>query len=476
MRSGRRLALVASLAFALAPAGARAEAAAGLAAAPPGALERAGRLLLLLTAVPLAGLLVLSRVLLPAEPALRTAAGRRLAAVRTALWVLEMLSLVGFTAGLLAAGGYTALLISATGPPLLVGIGVTAALGVAVFDGGALRAGEPPSLPTAVLGAALALPLLIALVALVEAPDGGVAGAVVGGLALVALGTLVAAAIAARVSGTGFRLPRRPAAPGARSGMRTLSLRGTVAPRFGRAAPAPPPTPAPEALPLPAGSPLHRRLNGHFVDLARLVETLESGSFTGYVRVDAGGSSGVIVLVEGELGAACFRGEEVTTGARAVDLLHRTRGDALLDVIGLGEETAMAVIDLISAPPLFSGLGARLINLDGVLEELRERGHDATVLVSAPADTGVILVRGGEVVGAYTRAIPRLHDTASVVTALACDPAAVIEVRIAPRRPESRQPQQAGTAALVSGATPVPSAADPCWDLFQEGTRAAGGE
>ena len=36
-----------------------------------------------------------------------------------------------------------------------------------------------------------------------------------------------------------------------------------------------------------------------------------------------------------------------------------------------------------------------MVNVDGILEDLREGGHDGAVVVTSPADTGVILVRGG---------------------------------------------------------------------------------
>ena len=111
-------------------------------AARPGPLERGGRLLLLVLGVLLCGLL-LGGAVLPADPARRPVAGRRIATLRSVLWGLLFLGLLGDTAGLVAAGGGALLLVSAAGPPLLVAAGVTAALGVAVFDGGALAASRP---------------------------------------------------------------------------------------------------------------------------------------------------------------------------------------------------------------------------------------------------------------------------------------------------------------------------------------------
>jgi hypothetical protein len=231
-------------------------------------------------------------------------------------------------------------------------------------------------------------------------------------------------------------------------------------------------------------------LSGHFVDLPRLLETLEWSGFTGYVRVQGGGGrgeaprgwarerpeedgtvAGVLVLVAGELSAACLQGDDPATGAEAVRRLTRgaSRGEALLDVVELEDETARAVVDLLSAPPLFSGLRARMVNLDGVLEDLGERRGDAAVVVSSPADTGVILVRGGGVHGAYTRSRPRLDDAPGVVTALAGDAAALVEVRIAPRR--AAEARLEGEAAVE---TPARRRQGPLWDRYDEVRQAAG--
>jgi hypothetical protein len=495
---------------------------------PPGPVERGGRLLLLGLGVPLAGLLLLGGAVLTADPGRRASAGSRLAGLRSWLWALELLSLCGFAAGLVVAGGTGMLAGSVTGPPLLAAIGVTAALGAAVFDGGALRAGEAASVPTTVLGRALSIVLLAALAALVEAPGGDLAGTVAAVLALSALGAVAGSAISAVATpgapaqrraellrllpravvglallaaaaalhpdpmtagaavaggiaaallllrgGAGTGLLGRPTRPA--PALHAVTLAGAVAPRFerGRAAAAPPVPPRSAGHPLPAGTPLHRRLSGHFVDLSRLLETLGWSAFTGYVRIEDGAVLGVLVLVDGVVAAARLEGEESATGPDAVRLLGRgvARGRALLDVVGLEAETARAVVDLLSAPTLFSGLRARMVNLEGILEDLCECGRDGTVVVSSADDTGVILVRGGGVHGAYTRRLPRLHETPAVVTAIAGDEAALVEVRVAPRRPEEVEAE----AEVEVAAVPVASVADedggPLWDRYHEAGR-----
>ncbi|HEX6492598.1 MAG TPA: copper resistance CopC family protein [Candidatus Dormibacteraeota bacterium] len=491
-------------------------------AAPPGPVEHGVRILLLALAVLLCGLLSGGAVL-PAAG--RVEAGRRTAALRSLLWGLLLVGLLADVAGLVAARGGSFLLVAAAGPPLLVAAGVTAALGVAVFDGGALRAGEPASLPTRLLGGVLGVALLAALVVLDEVPQGGTAAAVAGTLALAALATVVSpvlavltlsgggeerraglarllprtvvglallgaaaalhpdrvtgasaitgALVAAAVVGGGgvVRLPRsRRDAPATPAGPpRAITLAGMAEPHLARAAPreVPRAPAASQTHPLPAGAPLHQGLSGHFVDLERLLETLEWSAFTGYVRIE-GATAGVVVVVAGEVAAALVEDAEPATGDDAVRLLAAgvSDGEAILDVVGLDAETARAVVDLLCAPPLFRGLGARMVNLDGVLEDLCERRGDGSVVVRSPADTGVILVRRGGVHGAYTRTLPHLDDTPAAVEALARNAGAQVEVRIAAARPAEER----------SADPPIRprNAAEPFWDRFCDDRHVSG--
>jgi hypothetical protein len=175
----------------------------------------------------------------------------------------------------------------------------------------------------------------------------------------------------------------------------------------------------------------------------------------------------VVVVVAGELSAALAEGPEPATADEAVRLLAAgvSDGEATLDVVGLDAETARAVVDLLCAPALFSGLGARMVNLDGVLEDLCERRRDGSVVVRSPADTGVILVRGGGVHGAYTRSLPHLDDTPAAVAALARGAGAEVEVRVAaPRSVEqSAAPRESQSRH-----------AEPFWDRFCDDRHVAG--
>jgi copper transport protein len=125
--------------------------------------ELVGRALLTVLTVLLCGLLVLGFVILPHDPALRGAAGRRLARLRAALWAVQVAVAAGLAGMLVAEYGASALLSSLTGKLVLLRLLLTLALAPAVFDGGVLASGRPPSRRTGAYGVAVAGLLLGAL-------------------------------------------------------------------------------------------------------------------------------------------------------------------------------------------------------------------------------------------------------------------------------------------------------------------------
>jgi copper transport protein len=126
-------------------------------------VELVGRSLLAVITVLLAGLLVLGFVILPRDPALRPAAGRRLARLRTALWTSQIALAAALAAVLVHEYGAAALLTSLTGKLVVLRLLLTLALVPAVLDGGVLAAGRPPERRTGAYGVAVALMLLGAL-------------------------------------------------------------------------------------------------------------------------------------------------------------------------------------------------------------------------------------------------------------------------------------------------------------------------
>jgi Domain of unknown function (DUF4388) len=190
-------------------------------------------------------------------------------------------------------------------------------------------------------------------------------------------------------------------------------------------------TPLGELYPLPAGKPIYEGLKSAFVDFPKLLRTLDSDSLTGYVRLTGDGFSSVLLLHDGHVLEALFGDGRLCSQLEAFHLLRERmeRGEGLLDVIELSGETVVALAQLLTAPPLFTGLLGRFINFDQLLEYLEEEKVDGSVVVAGGTETGVILLRHGAVHGAYTESGRELQSSPASVSSLAGERPSRIEVK-----------------------------------------------
>ena len=195
---------------------------------------------------------------------------------------------------------------------------------------------------------------------------------------------------------------------------------------------APSAAPLTDLFPLPSGKPSYEGLKSAFVDFPRLLRTLRSDNHTGYVRLEGGGFSGILLMESGQLlnamagaGGGPSQGEEAFAAfRRAMDA-----GDGILDVIELSGDTVSAVAQVLTAPPLYTGLLGRFINFPALLEYLAEEQVDGSVIVQGDSDMGVILLQGGAVLGAYTKGSRSLQASPDAVAKLATERPARIEVK-----------------------------------------------
>ena len=186
-----------------------------------------------------------------------------------------------------------------------------------------------------------------------------------------------------------------------------------------------------ELYPLPSGKAVYEGLKSAFVDFPKLLRTLDADKLTGYVRLDGGDFSGVLLLHDGHVLDSLFSDGALFQGLDAFQKLRARmeRGEGLLDVIELSGETVVSLAQLLTAPPLFTGLLGRFINFEALLEYLAEERIDGTLVVAGGTETGVILLRKGAILGAYSQSQRELSTSPSAVTALAGERPARIEVK-----------------------------------------------
>ncbi len=219
------------------------------------------------------------------------------------------------------------------------------------------------------------------------------------------------------------------------------------------------PVPATELYPLPVGRLVYESLKTAFVDFPKLLRSLSADHLTGYLRLSGLSSRGMILFYKGSLIESFYDGGAVvSTGRTAFSLFKNDvdRGEGTMDVIDLSPEVVTAIYQLLTAPTILQGLMARFVNVKALLEYLQEEQIHGSLLVRAPEEMGIVLLRGGQLLGAFTRTQPQLVAEAEVVLRLCNDPKTRIEVKAVA---DLEDPASVSLEEMLSSAAPVPATA-----------------
>jgi hypothetical protein len=175
----------------------------------------------------------------------------------------------------------------------------------------------------------------------------------------------------------------------------------------------------------------YQGLKSAFVDFPRLLRTLRSDHHTGFIRLVSGPATGVLLFRDGEVVEAEAGDDGSAHGEEAFLIFRRQMdtGQGLIDVVDIDTDTVTSVARLLTGPPLFAGLLARFVNFPALLEYLEEEGLDGSVIVVGGSETGVILLKQGKVLAAYTAGSRAPQTSTDVVATLAAERPARIEVR-----------------------------------------------
>ncbi|MDB5113529.1 MAG: hypothetical protein JWL78_599 [Chloroflexi bacterium] len=172
-----------------------------------------------------------------------------------------------------------------------------------------------------------------------------------------------------------------------------------------------------------------------FIDLTRLLRTVETDAVTGYVRVHGPDHGALVLLVGGRIVAARYDDDAVGAVSDlrgALRCLHRRAGceDGRVTVVELDADRAEAATEMLAGRTLVSGLLGRFADLDGLLDHLGEVAADACLVVHAPGGTAVVLFAGGLVRCTFLRRRSVSGRVPATVRALAAEAAARIEVAV----------------------------------------------
>ena len=190
--------------------------------------------------------------------------------------------------------------------------------------------------------------------------------------------------------------------------------------------------PATELYPLPVGKLVYESLKTAFVDFPKLLRSLSADRLTGYLRLTGQASRGMILFYQGSLIESFYDGGAVvSTGRTAFSLFKNDvdRGEGSMDVIELSPEVVTAIYQLLTAPTILQGLMARFVDVRALLQYLQEEKIHGSLLVRAPDEMGIVLLRDGQLLGAFTRGQPLLVPDPELVTRLCADSKTRIEVK-----------------------------------------------
>jgi hypothetical protein len=180
---------------------------------------------------------------------------------------------------------------------------------------------------------------------------------------------------------------------------------------------------------------MYDSLKTSFVDFPRLITTLEREGHTGYVRLLTDSANGLLYFREGTALECVYDGgeNEFERGKAALMRFNDevTRGQGVLDVVGLTPELVDGLYELTVAEPIYTDLYASWVDMNALLRFLEERRLSGSLMVTANAGTGVIILTEGKLSGAYASQSREVSNDASAVLMLCQDPQAMIEVKAA---------------------------------------------
>jgi hypothetical protein len=193
-----------------------------------------------------------------------------------------------------------------------------------------------------------------------------------------------------------------------------------------------------EALPLPSGKALYESLTAKFIAFDRLLNTLAESHYSGYIRLLASGSNGVILFRDGQVVDSLHRqSNTLLAGDEAMATIERLveSGQGVLDVVTLEGELIDGLHHLASGVAAYPDMRASWINAPGLVDFLKSRRFTGALSVRADAGAGVIMFDDGNVTGAFTTESRTMGGDPATVLGLCSDAEAQLEVHAAAGRP-----------------------------------------
>ncbi len=151
------------------------------------------------------------------------------------------------------------------------------------------------------------------------------------------------------------------------------------------------------ALPLlPKGKPLHQNLRSTFVKLSKLLKDLEDERFSGYLRLDTPGMSGVVFFEHGRISGAYT---DPPSKDPILACIEASAEDGFINVSQLSPEVVYILSSSLKGEYLFKELPLEIVDLERFWERMRRMELTCSIRVEDDGEPlFTILLFGGEIV------------------------------------------------------------------------------
>lgn len=182
---------------------------------------------------------------------------------------------------------------------------------------------------------------------------------------------------------------------------------------------------------LPRGNPVKEKIDPGKINLPDALRKLREGRFTGYLRFDAPGSTGIIIFEQGRLISALH--EEVGGRLIAYDAIARIftaslQGGVNLDIYRLSTDLALSIHALLHGRLLYSGQEIKLIDIKALLAQMKEEQISGCLRIYTQEHIALIFYRSGTPLGFFHDGSTDLETTADTSMSVARQPGAKIDV------------------------------------------------
>jgi hypothetical protein len=181
---------------------------------------------------------------------------------------------------------------------------------------------------------------------------------------------------------------------------------------------------------LPRGNPVKEQIDPGKVNLPDALGKLHAGNFSGYLRFDSRGGTGILIFEQGRLISALFEGERerLIDDAIARVFDHSLAGGARLDIYRLSPELAMSIHALLHGEVRYKGQELKLIDIKALLGKLREERMSGCLRIYTDERIALIFYRDGSPLGFFHDGSTDIETTANTSMSVAQLPGAKIDV------------------------------------------------